>query len=77
MEVAGWHCEPPNRFIAVGDHFVGIHVVGSPGSGLENIHDEFLIQLSVYDLTCRGVGLPQRFSRPAAPAPGWPRRLRV
>ena len=28
---------------SVGDNFVGVHVGGSPGSGLENIHDEFLI----------------------------------
>ncbi len=34
---------------AVGDDLVGVHVGGSAGTGLKNIHDKFLVELSLHD----------------------------
>ena len=38
---------------AIGNHFIGIHVVTGAGPGLENIHNELVVPLAGGDLTGR------------------------
>ena len=48
--LAGAEHAPEVLYGPVGDDLVGVHIGGRPGAGLENVHDELVVQRPVRDL---------------------------